>query len=471
MVAETAEASPYVLTLHLPPESRLKFGEEDEDETRRRVEADSSDDDEPPATPLFSGSFGESFDLDAFREQLSCDGPVGKGKSTATWNFEVVWHVKIVSDDFCHPKLTEPAPGDEQARRVKPRRPVPHIFAKDFVKGLIFDDGRWIFKGQINDWPGMQDLMLVSITKATKALGMKTIDRVWNGVGRPTAAALGTGCRATFLAPRWTAFGWSPDSPGFVFWFSEYHGGRPRLLHGQQMLDVLRNDDPITRNSNLEQITLYAHRYPAAQETIRDRQTYHAFLLAEWDHHEFVTVIELGFRHATGAGSGKSNWQEDKLEPQRKLSQQMEAVCPWMIRPWDGTTSEIRIVDMMKRSREEFEDFLRHYGNKTDPENKLLFGSKSPLPLDQMRFVDCEKRNSGKLKLRMCNPEMLAGFLLNYVKRVWGYRLLQLNCQTFAADLFAFLTGDRNVKPFSPLCGPAYQQHVMSFVYEPREEE
>jgi len=329
------------------------------------------------------------------------------------------------------------------------------------VKGLKNIDNYYYFTGQLNEWPALQGLLLVSITKATAGWGglSTQITRVWNakdgkeGKGLPAATELGKHCRATFWAPSWSRIGWSPTSPGFVFWYSEQHDA-PRLLFGSEMLTALRKD--ATAYASVKNVHVYVHRYPVEHETVRDKQTYHALALVEWEHGLFTTVLELAFLNAIGGYGGKSNWVEDKLAPTTKLFQKINEVCPGMVQPWNETRSEIRVTDVPMKNTTEFEAYLHKYSN-----------NNKELPFAERRFIDPARQYHGKLKLRSCTAEQLGGFLLNYIQRVWGYRMLQYNCQTFAVDLFAFLTGARNLQPYSNIIKAGYKQHIFSFLYEP----
>merc|ERR1719296_156601 len=94
---------------------------------------------------------------------------------------------------------------------------------------------------------------------------------------------------------------------------------------------TLQQDE--TRNSYATHMHVYLHRYPVAKETIRDKLTYHALMLFEWNHGRFTTLVELGFLQGTGGHQGRSNWVEDKLAPTPKLFQAIKEVCPGMIIP------------------------------------------------------------------------------------------------------------------------------------------
>lgn len=55
-----------------------------------------------------------------------------------------------------------PSPADGT---IRPRRPLPLVRSDDFFSSLVqTEDGRWIFSGVLNGWPGLNCLELLSIT-------------------------------------------------------------------------------------------------------------------------------------------------------------------------------------------------------------------------------------------------------------------------------------------------------------------
>ena len=71
----------------------------------------------------------------------------------------LVWHAQLMKDGLVNEKVCTP----EGA--IKPRRPMPHIYASDFFKQLVqTKDGRWIFVGRLNGWPALTALELRSVT-------------------------------------------------------------------------------------------------------------------------------------------------------------------------------------------------------------------------------------------------------------------------------------------------------------------
>ena len=61
-----------------------------------------------------------------------------------------IYHAHLVSDEWAHPKDT-----DEDGT-IKPRRPSLPVRQKDFFSSLVqTEDGRWLFSGVLNGWPGL----------------------------------------------------------------------------------------------------------------------------------------------------------------------------------------------------------------------------------------------------------------------------------------------------------------------------
>merc|ERR1719203_634120 len=286
-----------------------------------------------------------------------------------------------------------------------------------------------------------------------------TVKRVWDfkpNMPKPQIAELTKhkGLRATMLLPRWTALGWGPKSQGFLFWYSEQHGGVPRLLHGTSALEALEDDDVVYRKGRVTKIYAYAHKYPVAQETFKDMVSFHTLLLLEWSHGLHTTICELAWVNAVGGYGGKANWIEDKLEANPKLYQAMNTV-PAMIRAWDSSKSELRMYDMPARNKMEFDAFLHKYSNHAG------------ISLEEQRFVDPINYQTGVPKIRLLGPRELVAFMLNYIQRVPGYSEAGLNCQTYTADLFAFLTGQKGILPYTAVQQAVYVQHHHAFLYQP----
>lgn len=271
----------------------------------------------------------------------------------------------------------------------------------------------------------------------------------------PEKSSIPKGTCATFAAPAWTIRGWAADSPGFVWWYSQYQGGDRQLIFGEQMFSTLLKGP--CGNAYATKAHAFAHRYPVAKETWKDKQTWHCGVLIEWSHGLFTTLIELAWLNGCSGYNGRSNWIPDKLETPTQLDVAMPA---GMKCPWDSSKSEIRIVDMPLASLQDFEGYLKKYSREGD------------VPVKEQRFVDPKIYDSGDVRLRGCTPSHMAGFMLNYVSRAgkyveWDPKMAQ-NCQTFAADVFSFLTGKKDAKPFGALIQAVYSQRNFSFLYMPQ---
>lgn len=344
--------------------------------------------------------------------------------------------------------------------KLKLRRPEPQIFMSDLLSGLVERDGQQIFIGPLNGWPALVHLELESLSiRARGKLGLRSkVKNVWRpGLPLPVAAETTVRMRATFRTPTWATIGWSPASPGFVWWFTGQRDGPcapgpKQFAHGEQTVAFLEEDDHELAFAHATYIHAFAHRYPVEHETMRDKHTWHTGCFVEWSHGRFITLMELAWRDGCGGYGGKSNWCEDKLEDNPHL----EAVMPSGLKgPWDVTRSEIRLIDMPLKSKEDFEAFLKEYS------------AEGGQPFELQRFVEPRVYASAKVRIRRCRPADLAGYLLSYVSRAGVYDQLTANCQVFTADVLAFLGGLRNVQPFSAMIQPRYSQHFRSFLYEP----
>lgn len=395
-----------------------------------KLESDSESDDDSTGSP----SFEQEQDGSPIHEQETSGGRV--------------YHAQIRLDSFNDPKECL------ESGELKPRRAMPQIKVSDLFAGLIIVNGRWIYKGPLNGWPALTNLELRSLTRKRSRLS-SWIQYVWRAdknAPLPDPKKIVKGTRATFMSPTWANIGWAPDSPGFVFWYSDQRGGGPQTLFGEQLYEHLRHDE-LHGSAQATFIHTLAHRYPVATETVRDRQTWHAACLLEWSHGRYTTLVELAWRHGLGGYGGKSNWVEDKLEPSPKI---FESMPDSMKSSWCPDLTEIRIVDLPAKTLEEFQAFLEKYSNR------------SGLPLKEQRFLDPKIFASAPVRVRACTQADFVGYMLNYIHRAPEYGELTVNCQTFTADLYSFLAGVKESQPYGMVCRPGYKQRSYSFLYMPR---
>jgi len=361
-----------------------------------------------------------------------------------------VYHAQIRLDSFKDPKECL------ESGELKPRRAIPQIKVSELFAGLKEISGRWIFNGPLNGWPALTILELRSLTRKRRRMFNK-IQYVWRagcGASLPEPQQIAKGTRATFVGQTWAAIGWAPDSPGFVFWYTEQRGGGPQIMYGEQLFAQLERDKT-HGSAKATSIHLLAHRYPVATETVRDRNSWHAAVLLEWSHGLYTTLIELAWRSGLGGYGGKANWVEDKLEPLPKIYEVMPNA---MKTPWCADLTEVRIYDLPAKTLEEFNAFVEKYSSRSD------------LPLKEQRFLEPNIYASSKVRLRSCTQTDIAGYMLNYASRAKEYGELTANCQTFVADLYSFLAGVKESQPYSMVVKPGYKQRSYSFLYMPRQD-
>ena len=105
-----------------------------------------------------------------------------------------------------------------------------------------------------------------------------------------------------------------------------------------------------------------AHRYAKESESSLDRLTYPSVVVLEWDHAQFVTVVELAYRNGLGGYGGRSNWVADS-------TQLYGAMPPCLKAPWDAHKAEVRCVDM---PFSDVEGFSRYLEQHTGPSKRFL---------------------------------------------------------------------------------------------------
>eukprot|EP00462_Mataza_sp_D1_P025056 CAMPEP_0175138116 /NCGR_PEP_ID=MMETSP0087-20121206/10172_1 /TAXON_ID=136419 /ORGANISM="Unknown Unknown, Strain D1" /LENGTH=372 /DNA_ID=CAMNT_0016420987 /DNA_START=31 /DNA_END=1146 /DNA_ORIENTATION=+ len=284
----------------------------------------------------------------------------------------LIWHAQLVSGDWTDPKHCT------KDGEIKPRRPILPVREQDFFSSIVqTSDNRWIFSGVLNGWPGLNVLELMSITYKKKGVLKKSsIVRAWNTGSTATPAwpegvKKTASVRLTLRSPPWTSRGWSPSSPGFVWWFQSNRSqslGGSLMTHGESMITQLQQDckeefkdqqagqEPVVTN-----IHLFAHRYAKLTETNKDKLTYHSAILLEWDHGNYCTVVELATLNGVGGRMGRVNWFDDKLEPSPAL---YKAMPTNMVLPWKGEFAEIRCSDIKAKNLDEFKTFVSQYVGK-----------------------------------------------------------------------------------------------------------
>eukprot|EP00511_Aplanochytrium_stocchinoi_P009391 CAMPEP_0204864056 /NCGR_PEP_ID=MMETSP1348-20121228/3788_1 /ASSEMBLY_ACC=CAM_ASM_000700 /TAXON_ID=215587 /ORGANISM="Aplanochytrium stocchinoi, Strain GSBS06" /LENGTH=537 /DNA_ID=CAMNT_0052014581 /DNA_START=25 /DNA_END=1635 /DNA_ORIENTATION=+ len=389
-------------------------------------------------------------DLERLRSRLASRGPsyrvpLEKEEANEMLSDEKgqIWYAKIVDTGFDHPKYVL------KDGSLKPRRPLPHIFRDDFFNSIEgSSDGRWIFNGNLNDWPALSSLEVIQLeywySKKVGGQDLTYSKRFWkkgDNSEKPYFPDAGQGffkikpdaIRATLKAPSWSHIGYSKDNPGFVFWYAQCRDGGPRVSHGENIIKAARNDAASAGTVLPEAVAahFFGHRYAKVNENAKDLFTYHTAVLLEWDHEQFTTVVELAYQYGLGGYGGKSNWVEDRdAKPMPAL---FEAMPGSLKAPWKTDRSEIRIIDVPARNLEEFKAYLHKYE-----------GPKK-------RFVDPQIKYSGPITISMRSQDAIFRYILNYSIRDITYSEEFHNCQSFAADFYGFLCDNNDAEPYHPV--------------------
>eukprot|EP00939_MAST-03C_sp_MAST-3C-sp1_P001566 g1566.t1 len=427
------------------PHEYVQSSEEEETEDED-VRDDAVDDPPPPVrslrrkesnTPIYGAPSLKSAES-AFRNEAAFT-------ANRTPPAGLIWHCQLYPGHFRSKKHCLPS------GKLKSRRPRPQAYVADFLSSLVLTkDGRWVFSGALNGWPALTNLEVISITGKKR---LRSVRRYWikkkNDRSRPTIPPGLSSIRATLRAPSWTDIGWSRDSPGLVFWYAPHYNAAdkesfatessketessssaPRFYFGTEILAAVPKSN-LERNAKCVRAHHYAHRYANDHESIKDKLTYHAVVLLEWDHARFCTVVELAWRNGLGGYKGRSNWVEDKNSSRTALYDAMPAALK---APWISSRSEIRCVDMDKiKSAADFDRYLKSYTGK----------GKS------FRFYRPERVAHGAVCLAFRSRLHIMTYLLNYIRARVEYSEFASNCQTFAADFFGFLVAEPETVPYS----------------------
>lgn len=364
------------------------------------------------------------------------------------------WHAQIVADDFFHKKLCT-APG-----QLKPCRAMPHIKLSELLERLAQNEpGSWILSGELNQWPGLTNLELVSITCKVRSVVATSIKRLWlqnakqqDAPSDPVAVLTALhgkklrSLRATFRDADWTRIGWGATSPGFVLWYPGLLDGS--LRHGTHITVFARSDSTCSA-ANATSCHFFTHRYAKATEGLKDRLIWHGAVLVEWSHGLFCSVVELAWLNGLGGYMGRCNWCRDKLEVPNKLFASMPST---MKAPWQQHLAEIRVIDVPAKNLQEFQAFLHEFSGSGD------------LPIAEQRFFDPFVAYTGKVHTQHRSVADILQYLLNYAAKNPQYEEARRNCQTFASDFFTLLTGEEAV-PTQAFCRALYKPRAMDFMY------
>lgn len=372
-------------------------------------------------------------------------------------------HALVIPDKFCtNGKLVgglNKRDYDLSDGSIKPRRPSLPVTQSQLFTSLTKVDGpdgpRWIFNGVLNGWPSLRNFELVELEKK-RTIGpltppdyLNSIRQTWmhywsvdkegkDGVS-PAIRDQAKIYRAKLRGAPWSSIGWSPESPGFLFWF-EAQRPEPRVTYGMRAIEEV-GDERCTM------VHMISHRYAVAKETPKDKLTWHSVVMLEWEHGKFCTIVEGAYLNGIGGYKGRSNWYHDKDEPVTSLYKCMppEMICPWMT-----SAAEIRCYDVPVRNLSEMKEYVATYTGR------------------DKRFIDPHYSFSHAARLTYRSRSNIAQYLINYISRDTSYSELTRNCQTLAADICGFLAGKKDVLPYHPINRIDYHNRTHFFMYDSR---
>jgi hypothetical protein len=229
---------------------------------------------------------------------------------TRTEEDGLIVHAQIVSDDF------KDAKNCHSNGELKNRRPMPIARASDFFNSLEYMGGKWIHRGPLNGWPGLRDVEVVSVTGKVKVKVSRTfkLKRYWSeDTHKGTKPGLPAGTksvRVTLQLPKFTAKGWTPESPGYVWWFDSLNG---ELRHGTDIAKWFKENEKTEGLCVAKKIHHFAHRYARKKESTKDKLTYHGAIMIEWSHGKYCSILELAYHNGVAGWGGRCNWHEDSL--------------------------------------------------------------------------------------------------------------------------------------------------------------
>merc|ERR1719356_459146 len=135
-----------------------------------------------------------------------------------------------------------------------------------------------------------------------------------------------------------------------------------------------------------------------------------------------------------------------------------------MVQPWIDSKAEIRAFDIPARSADEFSAYLRRYGPEGDQggheDAKPRFANVAFPAVVSGVTLSSPVRNSFRSRRDIMRA------LLNYIGKDDYYQLATRMCQTFAADLYAYLTNHKTTT-YSRLARPLYTPYTHWFLYDP----
>lgn len=332
---------------------------------------------------------------------------------------------------------------DNYAKPLKDMAGKPRALATDFFSSLVEGpDNRWYFSGVLNGWDGLTSLELVRLTDGKQK-------QLWSSTSQgppefPKSGLKGSAVTALLRRPDYTANGYTKDVEGYLWWADARKDGTvERFTFGDKALEQMQNEND--KGSKAVRVHHFGHRWgrKGKRETFMQRIEYHTGILVEWDHGEYVTLVEKTWLNGMGGAKGHSQWLEDTFKDETPSL--FTSLAPTMRVPFTVTRSEIRLFDLPMKSVAEFKAFMaKHTGLNN-------------------RIVAPMVRYSSGVKADIDREELLQS-LLTYTKnqplfKNPGVTGAGSNCQTLSTDLFGYLTVQKKALTFSLAFRPIYSPH------------
>jgi len=388
----------------------------------------------------------------ALAEELRAGAAEGEGRARYK---DPYLTVEIVEEAWCRDKKNKCDLG-----LPKRFRPTPILMVSEFLDTVHHDGSDWRIAGDVNGWAAWRDLKLLNLDCGKKGLWMA--EEAGPGP-REALEARQAKCgreavRATLELPPNYWQGWSETSPGYAFLVHAKTPGEGYTLVGEDIV----NKDPDGERCRAARAHYFAHNY--GDYSVNEM---HVGLFIEWEPRDvcdYGTVIELGWRGAGAGGiQGLSLWLTGKYQQLANawLMTQMLKDTPGLVRPYESARAEIRMWDLPYRNASEFKKFMMTHSPGGD------HGEKHP------RFRDADfpatingKVLSDEVRVSFDRRKDLFRAVLNYVGKNPTYSLIWRNCQTTAADFWAYLTNHRTTV-YTVLIRPFYAVRTHWFLSPP----
>lgn len=259
--------------------------------------------------------------------------------------------------------------------------------------------------------------------------------------------------RLKLVLPEFLRVGWAPANPGFVYLGHNLHD-KKYLVAGRE---ILKFEDA---DLHCEAVSAHAFKHKYGGSDSRD---VHTGILVEWDDGcDYTTVFELAWRDGVGGYSGKTNWFADKLaKPTNWLFSEIVKSQPGMVQPWNSKLAEIRVWDIPQKNKDEFAEYLRFYSDTGDHNEPAERFKKPYFP-----FSINNALLSAKVSMSFRSRGDIFKSLLNYMGHSDEYNILSRHCQTFAADFFTHLTGQKTTTAMA-IVRVFHKLNTDWFLYDP----